>query len=710
MDASAQLESDGRGRLRAGSGALAWLSSQLAGEADRLVLWLPVFFGGGAALYFSLAREPETVLVFGLVSVASALRLVVRRGELALALTAAFLASTLGFAAAKLKTELVRAPVLTKDLRKAKLTGWLERIEDRAGRGQRFLIRVRQIDGLAEAQTPYRVRISLRGQKVSFGPGTFVSIQANLSPPAAPALAGGYDFARRAWYQRLGAVGYGFAPPRPAAPIVATPWRIRLDAWVALQRTRLATRIRDHISGPSGAIAAALITGERSAIPERQLKQLRDAGLAHILAISGLHMAIMAGSFYWLIRALLALHPSLAVRHEIKKWAVACAMLGAVIFLLLSGASIATQRAFVMIFLVFLAILTDRPAISLRNVAIAALAVMLLWPEDVLNVSFQMSFAAATALVAVFEWLRERQVARAIRFGTTPGLGRIAISYVAGVATTTAIASIAVAPIAAYHFHKITQFSLLSNLLAVPVVAMLVMPMALLSLLGLPFGLDVLSLQLMGAGINWVSQVAAEVSSWKGAVRPVAAFPAYAVVAMALGALWFFIWRRRWRYLGLAIAAIGVIATTLGRVPDLIVGRDGRAVALRGTDGRLAALSSVAGRYEMRLWLEADGDRAGVKEAAKRRAFSCDGEGCVAKSKGHIIAVSRALSAYDRDCRSASILVLQFRQRIPCPNARLVIDREKLRAKGTHEIWLGEKNIRVRTVGDWRGHRPWTRN
>ena len=312
---------------------------------------------------------------------------------------------------------------------------------------------------------------------------------------------------------------------------------------------------------------------------------------------------------FFLLRAIAAAFPALALRYPIKKWAAVLALAGAAFYLALSGGSIATQRAFLMAAIVFTAILIDRPALTLRNVAIAALAILVAFPESLLDVSFQMSFAAVTALVAVYERVERRGWVSA---PTSPAQWamRKSVFYFAGIAFTTLIASIAVAPFAAFHFHKLAQYSLLANLATMPVFALIVMPAALFVLALMPFGLEAWPLHAMSWGIDHVIYVAASVARWEGATIKVATMPMLSLLAIVAGGLWLFLWRGTWRLAGLGIAAIGLVNVGSLAKPDLLVDREGKIVAMRASDDTLSFSGGTRRSYSIGQWLKADGDHA----------------------------------------------------------------------------------------------------
>ena len=433
-----------------------------------------MLFGAGIAFYFALPSEPLlTVAVLPAVAALAIHAAGPRTGLMGLA-TGAMLAVTLGLAAAKLRTEIVRAPVLQARVGPIDIYGHVELVEPRAAEGQRLTVRVTAMEKHEAQAWPARVRVRMMAENAALKPGDPVHLRATLSPPPGPALPGDYDFARAAWFQGLGAVGYARSAARVEPNSAQPPLSLQVSAAIARVRQAIGRRVVAALPGETGAIANALITGERGGITETTNQAFRDSGLFHILSISGLHMVIMAGAVFLSIRLLLAAIPSIALRYPIKKWAAAGAMLGALGYLLISGAAFATVRSYIMISIMFLAVLLDRPALALRNVALAALLILVLWPESLLDAGFQMSFAAVVALVAAYEWLRVRDEARG-RAQHRGVLGRAALFF-GGIVTSTLVAGFAVAPFGVYHFHNTQQFAILANLLAIPACNLIVMP------------------------------------------------------------------------------------------------------------------------------------------------------------------------------------------------------------------------------------------
>ncbi len=594
-------------------------------------------------------------------------------------------------------------------LRYTGLTGFVEAHELRDKGRARITLRVLSLDDLKPESRPYRVRVTLPAKDIAtLEIGEAVSLHATLQPPPEPIEPGGFDFGRQAWFSRLGGTGYATSKVEPVATGPPPPWDLAAWGLVDGLRAKVNARIRAALPGETGEIAAALITGERGGIPEEVTQSMRDSGLAHILSISGLHMVIMAGTVFWLVRALLALMPALALRYPIKKWAAAAALAAATFYLALSGAAVPTVRSWIMMSIVLIAVMLDRPALTMRNVALAALAILIVAPESLFDPSFEMSFAAVVALVALYEWLAARSRERLGDVSLVWGTLRKGWALISGAAVTTLVAGTAIAPFAIYHFHRMTHYGLIANLIAAPLVSLLIMPMAVLSLIAMPFGLEAWPLRAMGLGIELMVGAGQWVASWPGAVTILPAISGSGLVLVVLGGLWVCLWQTRARALGLVIAACGIALAPGSERPDILIEREGATAALRSDRGNLVFPPATAASYSVDNWLLADGDDRDAAAASSDEAtFRCDSLGCIGTVKGKTVALIRHEGAVEEDCRIADIVIAPFTIGQRCRAARVIVDRRALKAAGAHALYVEGLSIRTETVAAWRGHRPW---
>lgn len=403
-------------------------------------------------------------------------------------------------------------------------------------------------------------------------PGCAVKLTAQVSPLPLPSVIGGYDPRFVAWFE--GRRGQGFIRDVQARDCSIRP---NLKQRVARWRLAIAAHYRAVMSPDSGPVAAALITGVRGAIGKPVRDAFRQSGLAHMLAISGLHMALFAGSLYALLRYGAALWPRLVLRHDVRKPSAIIALAAATGYLFLSGASFATQRAYIMLAIFFLAVLLDRPAITMRNVLWAIVFVLAIQPQAVVQVGFQMSFAAVMALVSAYEiWQRrDRFYIRLADMSPRQRALHYARRYGAALFVTSAIAGTVTGVVAILHFYRIGIMGLPANLLAMPIFGTLIMPMAPLSLLAWPLSADTPFIALMQAGISGIIGLAQWLTGFDGAVRHVGASPAWVLPVMACGFVYLCLRRGRWRTLGVLPIVIGFLAIGNGERPLLhFIGRD----------------------------------------------------------------------------------------------------------------------------------------
>ena len=679
----------------------------LAAERERWALWLSVFLGSGVALYFALPSEPRYWLgAAGLVTVAAGAAVFRRTAHVAI-VSGALASLVLGFMVVQWRTARVAEPILAERLGPVEVAGRVTSVES-LGNAVRVIVDELEIDRLGDAETPKTVRIRLGGRQPPLAPGMRIRVLAVLSPPSPPAAPGAFDFQRRSFFNGLGAYGFSMGSARLEAAASSDDVRLNL----ARLRQTVSQRVTAGLDGPEGAIAAALMTGMRGAIPASLMGAIRDSGIAHLLAISGLHIGLVAGILFFSIRAGLALIPRLALRQPIKKWAAGGAIAGAFAYAVCAGATVPTQRAFLMIGLVLVGVLLDRRGLTMRLVAWAAAVILVFRPESLLGASFQLSFAAVVALIAVYEAIRAR---RTFTDRGSSSWARRALLYLGGVALTTIVAGAATAPFALFHFNRFAAYGLAANLVAVPITALWVMPWAVAAYALMPFGLEAAALAPMGWGIAIIIDVAETVAGWPGAVAFIPAMPTWGLGVIAIGGLWLCLWRTRWRLLGAPVVALGLASVMLARPPDILVDADGNLMAVRSADGRLAVSSTRSSRFVRDVWTRRSGQgepalawpAPGTSADGRLR---CDSLGCVYRSDARTVALVRRAQALLEDCWVADVVVSAVPVRTPCPKARIVVDRFDLWRNGAHAIWLGEgdaANIRVESVNQGRGDRPW---
>lgn len=508
-------------------------TASVAGVDSRPLLFAFAMCAGAAA-YLSLPFEPTRLEVAALFSIGIVLLLCVRwlhRADVTYALAVCLFGTILGYSSGAVRAWIVSAPVITAETRPVMLEGWVANIE--AGeKGARLKIKVHSIAGFPADQQPELVRVTHRA-RLEVSSGRFVRCWVVLRPPPSPTLPGDYDFRRQAYFQKLGAVGY--VQGRCRGGVLGPPDGIGQQAalWISAQRRLLAAYVNDAAGERAGGLAAALIAGDRSFLKAEDQDALRDTGLAHLLAISGLHLSIVGGLTFFLIRRALVLIEPLALRVPVQKIAAIVALFTCAAYLIVSGASVSTQRAFIMAAIVFLAVVFDRAAISLRTFAIALIVIILLQPESVVTPGFQMSFAATGGLIAAYEAWRNHRSSR------EKVLGPIGFAW-ASIIMTSVVSDAATAPFSFFHFERLSPVGLFANFAIMPVVTFVTAPAAALTVILAIFGHAELGLRILGQSLELVLAMTHFFNDLSpGVVRMSVPMPPLALVflSLALGAM-----------------------------------------------------------------------------------------------------------------------------------------------------------------------------
>ncbi len=676
----------------------------IAAQADRWVLWAPVSMGCGAAVYLGLKDEPGLFwslapLVLGIGPVALARRLIPSRLASILTLLLAFAA--FGFACGKLRSESVAAPIAPAT-GAVQITGWVVDVASPGESGERLIIAPTRIGGLSPEQIPARIRVTTRDELV--GPGAAVRFTGLINPPPPPASPGGYDFARNAWFDGIGGVGVALTPPQIIS-LGKPPWLLDLRMRVNAMRWSLATRIAADMTPQARGLGVAMITGHEAFIEPDTEQALRDAGLAHIISISGVHMAIVGGFSFLLVRLFIAAIPWLALRVPGKKVAACFGLVAVGTYLVVSGAPAPAVRAAITAAVAFLAILADRQAISLRSLAIAALVVLTLQPEAVGEAGFQMSFSATAALVALFEvWRRaprEINTPWPIRLiqGALTWLGlSLAASFVAGLAT---------GPFSIQHFNRVAVFGLPANLVVEPLASFIMMPSLALGAVLEPLGLGKPFLDVASASIEVLQGGAAWTAKQPRAVMLIASAPQIALPIAFLGILWLCLWKGRGRWLGLP-AALAISLWPRPEAPVAWIDTEGAQAAVRM--GREAVVMRLEDRlFGAEFWSKHRGLTVAADNAG---AFDCTGSSCRAAYAGHprlsLWWTKRlpAAETLDTLCHSSDILIIRAAVEAPasCQGVR-ILRAEDFARGGSAEVMADGRLVWAQPL---RGRRPWT--
>jgi len=697
------------------------LVSALALQRDRWILWLPPAMIAGAAAWLTAPTDPPwswSVAGFALASGGAIFfaawptpRPGHWRGRFGgviagvLALAAAF---ALGGGAAALRNISVQSPPYAASDEPVRIEGWVV-ANEASDSGPRLRLLVRSIEG--RSALPRYVRIAVRPAGVLTA-GRAAQCLAVLGPPSGPMAPGAYDFARRAYFERLGATGYAIGRCRPEAFAGPPSWLDRQRLKLAALRADLSAAILAAAPGRGGAIAAALVTGDRSSIDAETNIALRDSGLGHLLSVSGIHMGVVGGLVFALLLWTFSLIPPIALRWPVKKIAAVGALLTLAAYLVISGSSVPALRSFIMACVAFGAILLDRPAISMRGLALAALIVVVVFPESVLEPGFQMSFAATMALVALFEMLKRAPHEPAL---PTPGplIGALQATArgLGGVLLISLVAGLATDPFAIYHFQRFAIYALPANLIAAPIMSFMVAPAAAVAAVMAPFGMADPALQFMASALDLIAAVGATFGERPEAVRalPRASDLAFSLCVFAL--LWACLWRGALRWGALIFFALSVTAYATEPRPIAAFDSDLRALYLRDADTGRWMLIRGRGRSTYAR------DRLGAALALAPPVIErlppperCSEALCTwTAPNGASLAYVRAESGFAEACANVVLSALpapaQYRQR--CGQS-VIADGNDLALHGGGYIYVAGAALRIERAWDDAIRRPWT--
>ena len=708
---------------------LAGLLRELSGQRDRIALWAPVAFGLGAAAYLGLKVEPSLLVALALGGLGLS---VLAMGHLARRNLSVVIVSQLvalacaGFLIGKIHSDRMAAPIAPPTGRFVTVEGWVVDIESPSQRGERLLIAPTHVSGLSPLETPTRIRIVIAapgGPESVPPPGVAVRLSTLLDPPPGPAAPGAYDFARDAWFEGIGGVGIAMRQPS-LIYLPSPPWRLRLEMAVNALRWRVATRLAHDVQtvlgqddGGAAGLVVAVTTSHQDWLSSEHREDLRGSGLAHMLAIAGLHTAALSGFAFFAFRMSIAAWPWLALRIPGKKVAAASALVVVAFYLVLSGAHPPARRAAITASVAFLAILADRRAISLHSLSIAALVILFIEPEVVVQPGFEMSFCATASLVALAE-IWHRPIARSASESWPIRLVRRARDWLLGLVIVSFVAGAATGPFTIQHFNRIANYGVFANLTADFVASAVLMPSLAVTLLaqfaGASAELSTPILWLAGSAAKLVISIGHLFSTAPGAAVSLSSAPEIALAISYLGIVFACLWQGRLRWIGVPMsAAVALWPRPVSPAAWLAADGDDAAVVVSGQE---VVMKPGTRQYATGLWAQRRGlilpENASVAQAA---VFDCDRKGCLP-----IGGTRPALAAswtrkpptadrYAAMCAAADIVILRSATPpdLPC-RAGIVLTREDFQRLGSAEVFAERTGWKLVWSQPMRGRRPWT--
>ncbi len=690
-----------------------WFEGKLFSQKENSFLWYPVFFALGVAVYFSIPFEPPLILSAFIWSFAAAIYLLIRTlrdksALLHLVVSASFFVILIlsGFLSSNVRTNVIATPIIEKKLGPVDIIGTIISIEKmEEGKGRRIIIENLEIEKLAKDKTPRKIRLRLRDNIGDVKIGQRIKILALLNPPSAPILPDGFDFRRYLYFQGIGAVGFIYN-----APEIIKDANKSTNVTEVL-RNYIASQISDNLTPRQSSIALALIVGQKNALSGDDKQAVRDAGLAHMLAISGLHVGFVAGALFFFSRLFLSFFVNFAMRYSIKNIAAIFAFCGAVFYMILAGSTVPTQRAVLMIGIVFLAIIINRSPISLRLVAFAALVVLIIAPESLLSASFHMSFAAVICLIYFYEITRKYWM----KWNTQTGWYNKALLYFIGVCMTTVVASIATAPFSLYHFGQVSYLGSLANFVAVPLLAFVILPFALLSLIFMVFGAAYFPLQIVGLGIDYMLDIAYWAASLPNAVIRISAWEFGSFAIFVLAALFAIMWKGWGKLIAIPIMIMAVIQGYNGVQPDILVSSSHKLFAFKQEEGDIYVSSRRSERFVRKNWVKHYGLKEGDAKLLPYKGgasgisdfYTCGENGCRFEIKGKKLSFIRNSYIQSQECSWANIIISIPPMRADC-RSNIVIDKFDSWKNGAYSIWINDNDVTIKNVAQSTSNRPWS--
>lgn len=574
---------------------IAYLKYNFTAEQSRWLVWTPFLLGVGIALYFALPFEPNYWWSLGALEATLLLFYALRHKGVTILFTAILLVE-FGFVNIQLQTLIKTHQVAFTSQTTQYLKGQISDISyNDKGRKRLLLQNVQNFENPLFGK--YRVTVMGR-DNTDLKVGQCVELIGTFFPPSPVPILNGFQLNRKYFYEGISGIGYA------NSSIFVIDCEQKQDSLFRIRLNQIRQKIIDDVANilppeEAGVVDSVLI-GEQSRTPKQTIDNYRNSGLAHFLSVSGLHMGAIAGLMFFILRFVLALFPFVALQYDIKKIAAIGAILFSALYLLISGMAIPAERAFIMTAVVMLGIVFNRQAISMRMVCFAGMVLLIISPQALISISFQMSFAAVIALIAFYE----KYAKKISMWSFNQGFCGKIIFYLVGIVICDFVASLATMPFAIYHFHRISVYTSLANLLAGPLIGLVLMPLILICLAALPFGIALYPIKALGYGVNWLNKITDFVSAMPHSVMYIDSLPFWGFALIICGSYWLCVWQRTWRLWGVIPILLGVISMFFGSQPDMVFASGGEGIAVRNKAGEMLLMPMKTDSWTLSVWRE----------------------------------------------------------------------------------------------------------
>ena len=684
-------------------------------EHRSLFLWIAVLFASGILIYFGINFEPKWYISVIAVSCLLIIYLLFRNKYTMLSyISFSLLIIALGFGNASFRSYYLDSPIIPND-GFYELEGRIINVDNNYKGIERYIISDLLIYGQDIINTPKKIRLTIRTENNGAEIGDIIKVRARLSKPPRPVIPNGYNFARKAYFSQIGAIGFSLSDIEIIKEYNDNN-RV-INNYISYIRDKISSYNNEILGTEKGAISSALLVGKRYAIDDEILDNIRASGIAHLLAISGLHLVMVTGITFLVIRKLLSLSLYIAEYYNTKKLAAIVAILVGFFYLAITGYPVSAQRAFLMSLMFFLAIMIDRESMPIYSVAWSALIILIISPENILEPGFQMSYSAVIALVSSYSFFNERLNRNNFK---DISFIRKSIKYIFNIALSSFIASLATTPFAIYHFNQYSLYGIITNLIAVPLTTLWVMPFGMLSMLLYPLNLGYIALIPMGWGIDILISISSYIAGLPNSSGVTSSLSSNIILLMVFGGLWLALWVSSIRIIGGIIIIISIIIAYIkhDNIADIIIGgeNDISYAFIDKINDRILYSDNYNNNYQDDIWAKKIGveNKYNISDI-EHDNYLCDEYSCIYKLKGKVISFIKDPMAISEDCEKADILVnmTYYSEKdisiSGCRDVDIIINRYDLHKNGTYIITIVNNDIQIDNVSDNIGNRLWSR-
>ena len=650
-------------------------------ELENFELWIPVALAIGVLTNFSYGNSHLFIISF-CISCLSIIFLC-RKHDYSKAIIILVLAIATGYFSAVYRIETLKYPMLKNSLSKISIKGTVEEL-GRTSNGNRILLRDLKIANQLNLELK-NIRISTKFDTDHLRVGDKIDVFVNLMPPPKPTIFGGFNYAEYAYFKQIGAIGYTVGRIKKTGSIDDSNFTLKVNSI----RDTIANRIRTNMSKRSASISEGMLIGNIGAIDKSDYEAIRIAGLAHIISISGMHIVVVVGLIFFTVKFLLSRVSFIVINYNLKKIAAVFALFASFGYLLISGSPVSAQRAFVMSAIVLLGVIIDRRTNALRAIAIAATVIIIATPETLKSAGLQMSMAASIALIVTFEKFSKLEKG----LNQQSSVFKKIIRYIISITFSTLVAGLATAPFVIFHFNQFSTYSILANIAAIPLSDFFIMPVGIISILLMPFGLEHLTLAILEPGIVFLIEYSKFIALLPNANFYIPSFSDNGLALIAFGGIISALCKTQLKFFGIIMIIIGGSTCFFQPKTDVIIDGSGKVFGV--VEGDAIYLSNRnKSRFAVRSWM----DKLGIKERKLLkdiRDVNCNKEKCFIKKHGKEIVI---FSEGEAECLAVDVVVNLTNDKVLNCDGAQIIDKDLLNNNGTHSLTITEDAINIRTA------------